>query len=160
MEGLKESAEGAAQTVVNSFAADAAAFPAFVGLIVLFVAMVFVWSAAEMLKDTLFAKLKRKPPKGAGEVTIYRKIAKQFAWYPFALWMVCLAGGSGVGMIGSAIDGFGPGDLGWWGPLFGVVGGLLSKAFAKFGQKYSDRLGAALFGRLKRLLGGGGGESK
>jgi hypothetical protein len=154
-----ETAEAGASTVVDSIAADAAAFPLFVGLIVLFVGVVFVWSAAEVLKDTLIAKLKRAPSKSAGEVTVYKKLSRQWGWYPFAIWMICLVGGSGVGMIGGAIDGFGPGDLGWWGPLFGLVGGLLSKAFARYGRKYSDKLGEILFGRLKRMLGGGGSDA-
>lgn len=153
MEGMKEATEGAAQTVLDSVAADAAAFPIFMGLVALVVAAVVVWFTVEMAKVTAVSKLKRKPKKGSSDETFVGVIAKQFHWYPLAIWLINLVFGSGSGIGVGAIDGFEEGNLGWWGIPFGLVGGLLSKVLAQYCKKFSDAASELFLGRLKRLIG-------
>lgn len=154
-----EMAESGAQTVVDSIAADAAAFPWFMVLIALLVAAAMVWFTVEMAKATAISKLKRRPKKGASETTVIGVIAKQFHWYPLVIWLINLGFGSGSGMGVAAIDDLGGGNLGWWGVPSGVLGGLLSKVLAQYLRKASDKASDVLLGRLKRLLGGNGGKT-
>jgi hypothetical protein len=164
MESVQDAAEGAAQTVIDSVAADAAAFPIFMAAVALLVAAAVVWFTVEMAKATAISKLKRPPAKKASEQTVMRVLARQFHWYPLIIWLINLGFGSGSGIGVAAIDGFGDGDLGWWGIPAGLLGGLLSKVLAQYLKKFSDAASDMLLGKLKRfagrLLGGGNGKTE
>ena len=152
-------AESGVRTVVDSFAADAAAFPWFMVLVALLTAVAMVWFTVEMAKATQISKLKRPPPKTASEQTVMRALARQFHWYPLVIWLINLGFGFGSGMGVAGIDSLGDGNLGWWGAPSGTLGGLLSKAIAQYMKKFSDKASDVLLGRLKRLLGGNGGKT-
>lgn len=161
-----EMAESGAQTVVDSIAADAAAFPWFMALIALLTAVAVVWFIVEMAKATAIGKLKRPPRKDASEQTVLRVISRQLHWYPLVLLLINFGFGFGSGMGIAGIDSLGAegGTLGWWGAPSGILGGLLSKAIAQYLKKFSDAASDLLLGRLKRFIGrmfgGGGGGDK
>jgi len=150
---MQETAEAAAQSVLDSVAADAAAFPIFEAIIAWLVATFVMWSVVEVMKATAIAKLKRSPPKTATERTVLKRISKQFPWYPVLIWGVSLVGGAAIGVGVGALGALGMG----YGAAFGalaVLNGLWMKALRKIGDKASD----LLLGWLKRRVGNGNGE--
>lgn len=154
MEGVKQTAEGAAQTVLDGMAADAAAWPWVQMAICIVVAAGIAWAAVEMLKVTGLSKLKRKPPKGSGETTVVGALAKQWAGWPFLIFSVSLVLGALVGLfIGSL------GSLGWgYGLAFGAGAGALNSLAMRLLRKIGDKMSDLLLGWAKRKINGNGGE--
>jgi len=142
---MKEAAEDAAQTVLDGVAADAAAFPWLAALICVLIVAPAIWSFVEAIKAIGLSKLKRKPPKDAGERTVIGRITKIWPWYPIAVWSISLIGGGAAGFGIGAIDGFEDGELGFWGIAFGAGAGVANSVIV-------DKLWSWLWGMVKRRL--------
>jgi hypothetical protein len=155
MEGVQEAAEGAAQTVLDSVAADAAAFPWVTALICVLTVAPAIWSFVEAIKAIGLSKLKRKPPKDAGERTVVGKITKNWPWYPVLVWVISLVGGGAGGLGIGAIDGFEEGELGFWGIVFGAAAGIGNSVIV---DKFWSWLWGLVKGFVSRRLGNGGEE--
>lgn len=154
---MKEAAEEAAQTVLDSVAADAAAFPWFAAIMLYVILIPILWSVVEVMKDTALGGLKQKPKKGSGEKTVLGKITKRYRWYPAAVWGLTLGGGGGLGALaGSFVE-----ALTWWlGMFIGMVAGATNGVGMKFLRGFGDRCSNFLFGWIKRRLGGGKGDEE
>ncbi len=152
---MKEAVETAAQGVIDGVAADAAAFPWVAAIICVLVVGPVIWGIVEAVKATGVSKLKRKPPKDAGEQTVVGKITKVWPWYPVLIWAISVIGGAALGFGVGAIDGFGDGDLGLWGIAFGASAGVTNSIAMKLLRSLGDKASDLLLGWAKRRLNGG-----
>lgn len=140
-----------AQTAI---AEDVAAFPWLAAVICVLVVGPVIWGIVEAVKATGISRLKRKPPKSAGEQTVVGKITKLWPWYPVLIWTISTVGGAALGFGVGAIDGFGDGDLGLWGLAFGALAGVTNSIAMKVLRGIGDKASDMLLGWAKRRLNG------
>jgi len=155
VEGVEESLEGGAQTVIDSVASDAAAFPWFAAIMGFLIIGGITWSLVEVIKVTAVSRLKRKPPKTATERTVMGRITKQFPWYPLVIWSVSIFGGAALGVFAGVMHD----QLLWWrGLLLGAFAGALNGVAMKVLRTVGDKASDLLLGWLKRRIGNGNGN--